>query len=92
MLLRDARHDDVIQLVADVEQWTTRIDDKTTGWLALCDAHLGKGNTGEAKRCLRRLDVSGVLQAERAAEVTDRLAEIERRIRAVEVIDAGVID
>jgi len=92
LLLREARHDDVIQLLADVEQWTTRVDDKTTGWLLLCDAQLGKGGVDDAKTCLRKLDVAGVVQPDRAHEITDRLAEIERRARVIAPVDAPAAD
>jgi hypothetical protein len=91
LLLRQSRYTDVINLLDDVEHWTGRVDEKTTGWLALCDAQLGKGNADEAKRCLRRLDASGILLPESVHEVTDRLAELDRRARA-ELIDAPAAD
>lgn len=91
LLLRQSRYTEVIHLLEDVEQWTGRVDEKTTGWLALCDAHLGKGNAEEAKRCLRRLDASSIVLPESVHEVIDRLAEIDRRARAVS-IDAPAAD
>ena len=92
MLLREARYDDVLRLLNDVDQWTGRIDDKMTAWLTLCDAHARKGSADEAKRCLRRLDASGSVLPERATEITERLDEIQRRARASEPIDAPAAD
>ncbi len=92
ILLREARYQDVIRLLEDVEGWTTRIDSKTTGWLTLCDAHLGTLNLNEAKRCLRRLDASGGVAHERTHEIVERLDEIARRERGTAQVDAGAVD
>jgi O-antigen ligase len=63
----------VIQLLADVDTWQSRVDDKITAWLVLCDAHAGLGSVDDAKRCLRRLDASPDMRVERRNEILTRL-------------------
>jgi O-antigen ligase len=68
--------------LADVERWTGRIDRIVTGWLLACDALIAQSRWDEAKRCLHRLDASGDLPRQRAAEITSRLEKIQQDRRA----------
>ncbi len=92
LMLREKKYDGTLQLLRDVEQWSGRVDDKTTGWLALCDAYTGLGNLDEAKRCLRRLDAAGVVTPVRAPEITTRLDEIAKQVIDAAPGDAGPSD
>jgi O-antigen ligase len=67
---------EIIDLLRDVEDWESRVDDKINGWLALCDAYNALGNRDESKRCLRRLDASPDMRAERRGEIVQRLEAI----------------
>lgn len=78
MLYKNQRYSDILPLLADVEDWRGRIDDTVSAWLLLCDARVGLGQLDEAKRCLRRLDVSGDVRAERKAELKVRFERIEK--------------
>ncbi|HEX5061725.1 MAG TPA: hypothetical protein VFV99_20300, partial [Kofleriaceae bacterium] len=68
---------EVIELLNDVEGWESRVDDKINGWLALCDAHAGLNHVDDAKRCLRRLDSSPDMRAERRNEILKRLDTLQ---------------
>src|SRR5207302_1638470 len=75
----------VSNALADVERWTGRIDRKVTAWLLACDALIAQSRWDEAKRCLHRLDASGEMPRERAAEIATRLEKIQQALRAAEV-------
>ena len=51
----------IVDQLADVEQWTGRVDHKVAGWLMRCDAMIALARRDEAKECLRRLDTSGLV-------------------------------
>lgn len=68
----------ILDLLADVESWQTRVDDKINAWLAVCDAHRELGHIDDAKRCLRRLDASPDMRAERRNEIVTRLDALQK--------------
>ena len=78
ILAKQQRYDDVIRLLADVEGWQSRADDKINAWLIVCDAHLALGHTDDAKRCLRRLDASPDMRIERRNEVLNRIDAMQK--------------
>jgi O-antigen ligase len=71
---------EILQLLRDVESWESRVDDKINGWLAVCDAHAALANSEEAKRCLRRLDASPDMRAERRGEIISRLETLQKPV------------
>jgi hypothetical protein len=75
MLLGQHAADQAAKLLGDVESWQGRRDEKADAWLLLCDAHLALAHWDDAKRCLRRLDASGLLPPERASEIATRLEQ-----------------
>jgi hypothetical protein len=50
--------------------------------LVVCDVHIARKAWDQGKRCLRRLDVLGLIPKVRAAEITNRLAAIEKAMLA----------
>ena len=67
----------VVSLLADVETWQGRNDLKVEAWLLLCEARMAIPELDDAKRCLRRLDGTGLVPAELASRVTDGLERIQ---------------
>ena len=80
MLLGKGRHADAMRFVRDVESWEGRIDVRAQGWLIRCDVEIAEARWDDAKRCLRKLDVSGLIKDR--AQVTTRLEKIEEQLRA----------
>ncbi len=74
--MEQQRHRDVIALLKDVESWQGLIAEKSAAWLLLCDAHAGLHHWDEARRCLRRLDASGIISDKRDVEIVKRLDQI----------------
>ncbi len=68
-------------LIADVESWR-RVDDRVQGWLLSCDLHEARGAFEQAKRCLRRLDLSGGPRDADRAAIVMRLARIDAALAA----------
>jgi tetratricopeptide (TPR) repeat protein len=79
-LAKHGGHEEVIRLLQDVETWESRVDDKINGWLALCDAHRALEHPDDAKRCLRRLDASPDMRAERRGEIIQRLEAMQKPV------------
>jgi hypothetical protein len=77
-LAKHGGHAEVLQLLRDVESWESRVDDKINAWLALCDSHRELGHIDDAKRCLRRLDASPDMRAERRGEIITRLEAMQK--------------
>jgi O-antigen ligase len=77
-LLANQHAEEALGLLADVEQWHGRIDDKANAWLVRCDAYSQLKRWGDAKHCLRRLDASGSLLRSRSDELTQRLGAVDR--------------
>jgi O-antigen ligase len=73
VLFRKNGFEEVDRLLSDVELWTGRIDMKMKAWLLRCDAYLSTERWDIAKRCLRRLDASGLVGAENRSQITSRL-------------------
>lgn len=82
MLFDKARYAEVAKLLRDVETWRGLVPVRVRGWLILCDAESARSRWDEAKRCLRRLDVSGLVVPETRGEITSRLEKIEQQLRA----------
>ncbi len=56
------KHAEVVTTLEDVTTWHGRVDEQLAGWIMLCDARLELRQISEAKECLRRLDVSGLVK------------------------------
>jgi hypothetical protein len=69
---------EILKLLRDVESWESRVDDKISAWLVLCDAHRALDAVDEAKRCLRRLDSSPDMRPERRGEIINRLEALQK--------------
>jgi len=82
MLLGEQRWAEAARTVHDVETWQGRIDLRARGWLIACDVEIGRARWDEAKRCLRKLDVSGLVAPDARTQVTTRLEKIEEQLRA----------
>jgi len=67
----------IVHVLADVESWPGRSDEKSEAWLLVCDADLALARWDDAKRCLRRLDASGLIPDQRAKEIATRLEQAE---------------
>ncbi|MGE5181189.1 MAG: hypothetical protein ACM31C_03965, partial [Acidobacteriota bacterium] len=80
-----AKHSEaeIVHLLGDVDTWQGRSDEKVDAWFVLCDAQLALAYWDEAKRCLRRLDASGLVPPERSHEIADRLEKINQAIAPV---------
>ena len=89
LLASSKAHANVIKLLADVETWQTRVDDKIDAWLALCDAHAALETIDEAKRCLRRLDASPDMRLERRLEIMKRLEAFQKPPLALEALGSS---
>jgi predicted Zn-dependent protease len=79
LLAKRHANNDIVKLLADVPRWHGLIEDQVSAWLLLCDTQLELGDLDETTRCLRRLDVAGILGAGQRNEITTRLDEIARR-------------
>ena len=81
-----AKHADasIVPLLGDVESWQGRSDQKVEAWKMLCDAQLELGKFDDAKRCLRRLDGTGI--------VAQLLGHDRRRARVCRRRPAGIRD
>jgi O-antigen ligase len=67
---------EVLGFLADVEDWTGKLDEKIEAWLVLCDAFAALAQHDGAKRCLRRLDASGIVPVDRAKDISSRLEKL----------------
>ncbi|MDB4963238.1 MAG: O-antigen polymerase [Myxococcales bacterium] len=79
------KHAEVVITLEDVVTWRGRVDDQFSGWLMLCDARIALVQVSEAKECLRRLDVSGLVKTGEP--------EIQRRkdvVKQLEIDAAGI--
>lgn len=81
VLFRKSGFEEVERLLSDVELWTGRIDMKTKAWLLRCDAHLSSERWNDAKRCLRRLDASGLVGTKNRSQITSRLDHADTKLR-----------
>ena len=86
LLLRRHANNEVVTLLANVQDWHGRIEDQGEAWLALCDAKLALGDVDTATKCLHRLDAEGLLVGEHE-EITQRLNDIERRRKEAELLE-----
>ncbi|MFN0247181.1 MAG: O-antigen ligase family protein [Kofleriaceae bacterium] len=81
-------YNDAIRLLENVEQWHGRIDEKISAWFVLCESRGKLRQWNEAKKCLRRLDVTGYLDAAKHAHVLQRLevfdGDIKKQLAAEE--------
>lgn len=81
VLFRKGGFEEVERLLADVELWTGRIDMKTKAWLLRCDAQLSSERWNDAKRCLRRLDASSLVEPGNRSQITSRLDRVDAKLR-----------
>jgi O-antigen ligase/tetratricopeptide (TPR) repeat protein len=81
LLVSKGSYSEAVLLVADVDSWAGRIDEKASAWFLLCDARTALQQLDEAKTCLRQLDRSGVLPIEQRAAISSRLEQIEQKRR-----------
>lgn len=72
------KHDEVIELLRAVGDWHGYKEDQIAAWLLLCDAHAARGNVGDARYCIRRLEGSGLVKPGHE--------EVQRRLDALNVI------
>jgi hypothetical protein len=82
LLLAKGHLDEAARIVADVDMWPGRIDVKLTGWLVSCDVVVARKQWDEAKRCLRLLDLSGLVLDNQRAEIANRIDKIEQALRS----------
>ncbi len=75
------KHADVIALLADVQTWRGRVDDQLPAWLLLCDSRTKLAQYSDARDCLRRLDVSGLLKPGEP--------DVLRRVDAIRQLEQG---
>jgi hypothetical protein len=80
----------VYELLADVETWPGRIDERADAWLIVCDSYRDQARWDDAMRCLHRLDASGIMELRRN-ELTQRESDVSDRhaseIRAKQIQD-----
>jgi len=81
VLMRKKGYSEVVRLLADVEEWPGRIDEKINAWLIRCDAYEGLANWESAKRCVRQLEVSGYVDAARRPDINKRIERVEKAKR-----------
>jgi O-antigen ligase len=89
LLVQRGSYAEAIRLVGDVATWQGRVADKKAAWFALCDAHTGLGQWEDAKRCLRRLEVSGFVPPEEATTISDRLDAVQKARAAADSSSQG---
>lgn len=82
VLSRQHGYNDALRLLEDVESWPGRVDNKARAWFLRCDAIGELGDQNELKRCLRRLDASGIIDDAQHAAITARLEKIAEDQRA----------
>lgn len=90
-LYNKKRYVETIRLLKDTESWPGRIDMKVNAWLTLCDSHFALGAWNEAKRCVRRLDVSGYITADLRPQITRRLDQIEIALKKAMADEAAAL-
>jgi len=70
-------HAAALEALGDVMTWRGRADDQLPAWYLLCDSYVALQKLSDAKDCLRRLDVSGLVKTNEP-EVVRRREEIKR--------------
>ena len=80
-----AKHADaaIVPLLGDVESWQGRSDQKVEAWKMLCDAQLELAKFDDAKRCLRRLDGTGIVPPELSSTIAEELERVDEGQRAL---------
>lgn len=82
VLARQHSYGDALRLLEDVENWPGRVDNKAKAWLLRCDSIGALGDDNGLKRCLRRLDASGIVDDAQHAAINDRLEKMAEAQRA----------
>ena len=82
VLVRQRSYGDALRLLEDVESWPGRVDSKARAWFLRCDAIGALEDQNALKRCLRRLDSSGIVDEAQHALITNRLEQIAEEQRA----------
>ncbi|HEY3804364.1 MAG TPA: O-antigen ligase family protein [Kofleriaceae bacterium] len=83
-LVMRAKHRDasILTLLAGVESWQGRSDQKAEAWQLLCEAEIALERLDDAKRCLRRLDGTGIVPPEAASQLADEIERVDEAQRA----------
>ena len=81
VLMTKQGYTEVVRLLHDVDGWTGLVEERTQGWLMLCDAYVALERWSEASQCLHRLDASGSFPIDNRSEVTRRLDQLEQQKR-----------
>lgn len=88
--LHDRHADDkVAQLLADVESWQGRSDEKLAAWQLLCDAQLDLASYEPARRCLLRLGGAPGVTPELTARLAESLDRIDQAQRAAAALGSA---
>ena len=83
VLLKRGAFSEVVQQLRDIATWRGRIDEISSAWLVLCDAHESLQRWTDAVHCLRQLDGRNLVAPKRHDEITRRIERIEKeRIKA----------
>ena len=61
VLALTGKHAEIVKTLEDAPHWRGRADDQLAAWLMLCDAKANLGDRSGALDCLRRLEVSGLV-------------------------------
>ncbi|MBV8758542.1 MAG: O-antigen ligase family protein [Deltaproteobacteria bacterium] len=74
-----SRHDNetALHVLADVETWDGRVDEKAAAWMMRCDAMIALQKWDEAAQCLHRLEAAGIIDPSHVGEVSRRLQQIK---------------
>jgi O-antigen ligase len=81
LLMKSGRESEILALLHDIETWQSRREDKVAAWLLYCDAQFALGYIEESRRCLRRLDASPDMLADKRTELLRRLEIIQGALR-----------
>jgi hypothetical protein len=72
-------YDQLMTELADVRNWTGRIDEKAEAWLIQCDVLIKRRTWDPALECLHRLEGSGLVTNMEEFEVTKRTRDIREQ-------------
>ena len=60
VLDQESKPEEVVSTLGDVSHWQALQRDQVDAWLLVCDAHLKLDHTDQARKCLERLETSGL--------------------------------
>jgi len=88
------QYDLLAKELADVPNWTGRVDEKEAAWYILCDVMIERKEWDPALECLHRLDSSGLVSDR--SEISKRLKEIsdqrayEAKLQAAQALERSI--